>query len=178
VDASQPARMKLECRRAPRPGRTLRHPTRYSYGSAAAIVTSVGLIVGFGAASLSRAAILSGLLIIALADNLSDSLSIHIYQESENLEASAAFAATVTNFVARLLVALSFVGIVLTIPEPAAPIIATVWGLLLLATLTYALSRVRHVPPWREIGKHVVVAIVVVATSRMLGGWIAVHVAS
>lgn len=66
-------------------------PNRYSYGGTAAIVTSVGLVVGFGAASLSRSAVVSGLLIIAIADNISDSLSIHVYQESENLESRAPF---------------------------------------------------------------------------------------
>jgi hypothetical protein len=98
-------------------------PNRYSYGSTAAIVTSVGLIVGFGAASVAKAAVLSGLLIIALADNLTDALSIHIYQESEGLEGHAAFRATVTNFVARLIVALSFVAVVVVAPASAAPVI-------------------------------------------------------
>ena len=151
-------------------------PNRYSYGSTAAIVTSVGLIVGFGAASVSKAAALSGLLIVALADNLTDSLSIHIYQESENLEPRAAFRATVTNYLARLAVALSFVGIVVAFPRGSAPTIALAWGLLLLGALTFVLSRARRVSPWREIGKHVVVAIVVVAVSRLLGSWIAAHV--
>lgn len=151
-------------------------PNRYSYGSTAAILTSVGLIVGFGAASASKAAVLSGLLIIALADNLSDSLSIHIYQESENLESRAALRATITNFVARLLVALSFVGVLVVFPARAAPAVATAWGLTLLGALTFILSRARHVSAWREIAKHLVVAIVVVATSRALGAWIAAHV--
>jgi hypothetical protein len=46
--------------------------TRCSFGSTAAIVTSVGLIVGFGAATISRVAIVSALLIVAFADNISD----------------------------------------------------------------------------------------------------------
>jgi vacuolar iron transporter family protein len=151
-------------------------PNRYSYGSTAAIVTCVGLIVGFGAASVPRSAVVSGLLIIAFADNLSDSLSIHIYQESENLEARAAFRATITNFVARLLVALSFVLIMLVFNRQAAQVVATAWGLLLLGTLTFVLARLRKVQPWREISKHVVVALVVVTVSRLLGAWIAAHV--
>jgi VIT1/CCC1 family predicted Fe2+/Mn2+ transporter len=162
-------------RGAPRRSRTPR-PNRYSYGSTAAILTSVGLIVGLGAASVSRAAVLSSLLIIALADNLTDSLSIHIYQESENLEGHAAFRSTVTNFVARLLVALSFVAIVAALPGRTVPAAATVWGLLLLGALTFVLSRARQVSPWREITKHLVVAVVVVAASRLVGGWIAAQV--
>lgn len=125
---------------------------------------------------MSKAAVLSGLLIIALADNLSDSLSIHIYQESENLEGRAAFRATVTNFLARLLVAMSFVGIVVTFPASATPAIATAWGLLLLGGLTFVLSRTRGASPWREVTKHLVVAVVVVVASRTIGAWIATHV--
>jgi VIT1/CCC1 family predicted Fe2+/Mn2+ transporter len=154
----------------------LTSPRRYSYGSTAAIVTSVGLIVGFGAASIPRSAVVSGLLIIAVADNISDSLSIHIYQESENLEARAALGATLTNFAARFLLVLSFVGIVLAFPGRAAQAVAAAWGMLLLGILTYVLSRLRRVAPWREITEHLVVGIVVVALSRILGGWIAAHV--
>lgn len=148
-------------------------PNRYSYGSTAAIVTSVGLIVGLRAASVSRAAVLSGLLIIALADNLSDSLSIHIYQESENLEERAAFQATVTNFLARLGVVASFLAIVARFPGGQAPLVAALWGGLLLSALTWRLARSRGVSPVREILRHLVVAFLVVAASRILGGWIA-----
>jgi VIT1/CCC1 family predicted Fe2+/Mn2+ transporter len=153
----------------------LASPNRYSYGSTAAIVTSVGLIVGFGAASVSRSTVVSGLLIIALADNISDSLSIHVYQESQNFEARAAFRATLTNFAARFLVVMTFVGIVVAFPGRAVQVVATVWGMLLLGVLTYVLSRLRRERPWGGIAKHLFVAVVVVAVSRLLGRWIAAH---
>jgi hypothetical protein len=76
---------------------TLRLPT-VSFGSVSAIVTSISLIIGFGAAGIPKTAIVAALLIIGLADNLTDSLSIHIYQESEKLEERAAFKATISNF--------------------------------------------------------------------------------
>jgi hypothetical protein len=77
----------------------LRLPTM-SFGAVSAIVTSIGLIIGFGAAGISKSTIIAGLLIFGLADNLTDSLSIHIYQESEKLEEHAAFKATLSNFAA------------------------------------------------------------------------------
>jgi VIT1/CCC1 family predicted Fe2+/Mn2+ transporter len=149
---------------------------RYSFGSTAAIVTSVGLIGGFGAAAVSRGTLVSGLLIIGLADNISDSLSIHIYQESENLESRGAFRATLTNFAARLLVVLSFVAIVMLLPPGHVLPVALGWGFALLATLTYVLARQRGIHPVREIVKHVVVAGVVVFVSRLLGAWLATHI--
>ena len=155
--------------------RALPRPSRYSFGSTAAIVTSVGLIVGFGAASVPRSTIVSGLLIIAVADNISDSLSIHIYQESENLEPRDAFRATLTNFVARLLVALSFVGVVSSSPRARLP----PWP-----PSGERSSSGRSAMPSRacagwgpgEIAKHLVVAVAVMVVSRFLGEWIAAHV--
>lgn len=47
-----------------------------SYGGTGAIVTNMGLIIGFSEATLTKAMMLSGLLIVAVADNLTDSLSI------------------------------------------------------------------------------------------------------
>ena len=51
---------------------------RVSFGGPAAIVTSIGLILGLNAATTSRVAIASSLPILALGDNLTDALSVHI----------------------------------------------------------------------------------------------------
>jgi ABC-type molybdate transport system permease subunit len=76
-------------------------PRKLSFGSTAAIVTSMALIVGIDATRGSTGALLSSILIAGLADNLTDSLSVHIYQESEKLPERQAFRTTATNFVAR-----------------------------------------------------------------------------
>src|SRR5918911_3640148 len=87
-----------------------------SFGSPAAIVTCMGLIIGLDAATATKAAVLGSLLIIGIADNLTDSLSVHIYQEAERLAHRRAFATTVANYIARLLVTLSFVFLFLLLP--------------------------------------------------------------
>ncbi len=79
--------------------------TEYGFGVAAAIITSTALIVGLDAATATTKAIVGGLIIVALADNLTDSISIHLYQEAERLETRRAFRATLLNFGARLFVA-------------------------------------------------------------------------
>lgn len=143
-------------------------PHRYSYGSTAAVVTSMGIIVGFDAAMMPRTALVTSLLVIALADNLSDSLSIHVYQESERLETRAAFRATVTNFVARLIVAMSFVAIVVLLP-PRWTVTASVgWGVVLLSALSFSVARARGAPPAMEIAKHLAVAMLVILLSRLV----------
>ena len=152
------------------------NPRRFSFGGTSAIVTSMGVIIGLGAARAEMATIVSGLLIVGFADNLSDSLSIHMYQEAEKLEGRAAFKATLTNFVTRILVALSFVAIVLTLPRPYAGTVAFAWGCALLAAISFILARARSIGPGPEVVKHLGMAVLVIASSRVIGLWIMHHV--
>ncbi len=137
----------------------------------------MGIIVGFDAA-MPRGTVITSLLIIALADNISDSLSIHVYQESEKLGGKAAFRATLTNFGARLLVALSFVGLVALIPPRWSVLVSLTWGLLLLSALTFSVARARGLKPAPEILKHVAVAVLVIAVSRAAAAAISAWVPS
>ena len=142
---------------------------RVSFGGPAAIVTSTGLIVGLHTATVAKTAIAGSLLIFALADNLTDSLGVHIYQESERLAAREAFRTTVANFLTRLLLALSFIALVLLVPSPALIYLSVLWGLSLLSGLSYLLARARGVSPLSEIAKHCAVALAVVALSKLIG---------
>jgi len=142
------------------------HLRRISYGSTAAIVTSMALIVGLDAAGSSKATVLTALLITALADNLTDSLSIHIYQESERLERRDAFIGTLSNFATRFLGCLTFIALVLALPRPIAVAASLAWGLILLVLLTALLARDRGDSVASEVIKHLLAASAVLAISR------------
>jgi VIT1/CCC1 family predicted Fe2+/Mn2+ transporter len=150
--------------------------SRFSFGGTAAIVTSMALIVGLNAATATKATIISGLLVVALADNLTDSLSIHIYQESERLEERNAFITTLTNFTTRLVLSISFVLLVLLLPITSAIIVSVIWGFSLLIALTYMLARDRNVSVASEVFKHVAVALMVIIASQGIGAWIPAHI--
>ncbi len=145
---------------------------KISYGGTAAIVTSMALINGLVAADGTRPVIVSALLIAALADNLTDALSIHIYQESEQLNHKEAFIGTVTNFITRLLFGISFIILAGLTPLPYVAKAAIIWGMLLLAFLTFLVARERNVKPLPEVLKHLLVAAVVITVSMMIGHWI------
>lgn len=151
-------------------------PTRITFGGTAAIVTSMAVIAGFDAARAGRATMISALLITALADNLSDSLSVHMYQESERLEQREAFIGTLTNFATRFCLCLSFVLIVLMLRGQAATVAAIVWGMSLLAALSYVLARHRGVSALAEVGKHLTVAFIIIVVSKVVGRWITARV--
>ena len=146
--------------------------SRISYGGTAAIVTSTALIGGLSAANATKPVIVSALLIAALADNLTDALSIHIFQESEQRDQKEAFMGTLTNFLARLLLCISFVVLVGLFPLAHAGKVAVAWGMVLLAALTYLVARERKVSPALEIVKHVVVASAVILASIAIGHWV------
>lgn len=93
------------------------------------------MIIGFVAAGISRPTIVAELLIVGLADNQTDSLSIYIYQESEKFEERAAFRATLGNFATRFIVAVSFVAMALSFLDRTLVLIALGWGVILLAGL-------------------------------------------
>ena len=143
-----------------------------SFGSPAAIVTSMGLIIGLDAATATKAAVVGSLLIIGIADNLTDSLSVHIYQESEKLADRRAFRTTIANYIARLVTTLSFVMAFLLLPDSIAIFGCAVWGFFLLSGLSYFLAKARRVSPFAEIYKHAGVAVVVICISKLLGFWI------
>ena len=143
--------------------------SRVSYGSTAAIVTSMALIAGLDAAGSAKSTVIAALLIAALADNLTDSLSVHIYQESEQLQEREAFIGTLSNFATRLIGCLTFVALVALVPRRAIVTAAVSWGMALLAVLTSLLAREREVGIAGEVAKHLLAAAVVIAISR----WIA-----
>jgi VIT1/CCC1 family predicted Fe2+/Mn2+ transporter len=150
----------------PRPSFDLRW---ISFGSPSAIVTSMALIVGLDTATATRMTVLASLLIIGVADNLTDSLSVHIYQESERLAVTHAFRTTVANFAARFVVSFSFILLFLALPTKFAVYACVVWGAFLLSWLSYLLAKARRVSALSEILKHVGVAVVVILLSSAIG---------
>jgi hypothetical protein len=154
---------------------TLKLPA-VSFGAASAIVTSMGMIIGFGAASISKSTIIAGLLVVGLADNVTDSLSIHIYQESERLEQKAAFRATIGNFATRFVISLSFMVLVFAFSSTNMLLACLGWGVLLLVSLTWFVAKNRNANVFTEVFKHLTVAAAVIAASLATGTFISSYV--
>lgn len=150
--------------------------TTLSYGGTAAIVTGMGLVVAFDAGTTSKATLIGSLLVVAIADNLADSLAMHVYQESEKLDSRTAFRSTIANYLTRLVVAGSFVVLALLVPSHNLVPVVLAWGMALLCTLSYFVAKARGVAPGLEVLKHLAVAIVVIGLSRVVGAWILARV--
>ncbi len=147
--------------------------TGLTFGLTSGVITTLGLMVGLHAGTHSRAAVLGGILTIAVADALSDAMGIHLAEESRNNgQASEIWEATLATFAAKFMIAGTFVIPVLTRPLDQAIVISVIWGLLLLTALSFIMAKVQAIPAWKVIGEHVLIALCVVAITHAVGDWV------
>jgi len=148
------------------------HLSKFSFGATSAVITSLAFIVGLSSNPEPRLAIIGSLMVFAIADNISDSLGIHIYQESDLKKSSAVAVSTFTNFFTRLLVIGAFALLVLMLPILYAVVASVALGMSLLIALSYLIAKEQGVDPYMAILQHMAVAIVVVAGSFLMREWI------
>jgi VIT1/CCC1 family predicted Fe2+/Mn2+ transporter len=146
--------------------------TKFSFGATSAIITNLALITGLDTLAHPKLSIIGGILVIAIADNISDSVGIHIYQESECISNQEAWFSTSTNFIARLLVSLTFVILVSAFPIKLAVACSIAWGLALLSVLSYVIAKEREVVACLAIFEHLAIAVLVIMLSHFAGGFI------
>jgi len=56
--------------------------TGISFGLTSAVITSLGMIVGLYSATSSKLAVVAGIIIMAIADGLSDAVGLHMAEEA------------------------------------------------------------------------------------------------
>lgn len=121
--------------------------------------------------------IVLALLIIAVADNVTDSFGIHIYQESQTASAMAIHRTTLMNFLTRLVITFVFIAFVVFLPLGLASVFAVVFGLGVIVGLSYLISARRGVDPVPVILQHLLLAVVVIVATFVLREMIAVFAA-
>jgi len=147
--------------------------TGFSFGLTSGVITTLGLMAGLHTGTHSRLAVIGGIVTIAVADALSDALGIHIAEESKNNGfVSEIWESTIATFVAKFLIAMTFVAPVLLLPLEDAMTVSVMWGLSLLAVLSYLLARAQQIPAWKVIAEHVVIGVSVIAITHYVGDWI------
>jgi VIT1/CCC1 family predicted Fe2+/Mn2+ transporter len=147
--------------------------TGLSFGLTSGVITTLGLMVGLHSGTHSRTVVIGGIVTIAIADAMSDALGIHVSEESKNSGPTRQiWEATVATFVAKFVIAMTFVAPVVTRPLDQAIMISVIWGLLLLAVLSFFVARAQAIPPWKVIGEHLLIALCVVIITHAVGDWV------
>lgn len=147
--------------------------TGFSFGLTSGVITTLGLIVGLHAGTHAKIAVVGGILTIAVADAFSDALGIHIAEESEGKHtAKEIWESTIATFLAKLVVASTFLLPVLLLSLNLAIIISVIWGFLLLGVFSFYLGKEQKENVFKIIGEHLFIAVLVIIIAQMLGSLI------
>ncbi|HSG59672.1 MAG TPA: hypothetical protein VLA06_09090 [Woeseiaceae bacterium] len=143
------------------------------FGATSGVITTIGLITGLNSGTHSLTAVLGGILVIAVADAMSDALGIHLAEEANpNATATHIWAATISTFFNKFVFALSFAVPLIWLPLGQAVIVSIIWGMFVITVLSYFLARVQNASPLAIIGEHLGIAMLVVVLSHWIGTWV------
>ena len=144
-------------------------PSKFSFGATSSTVTSLGIVFGLLTSGNPRASVIGSLLVIALADNIADSLGIHIYRESTATKKENTRMFTISNFITRFGITLTFVALFAFLPVEYAVWSCMTIGIGILVFLSYLIGVQRKTSTLREVLIHLGVAIPVIIISHFLG---------
>lgn len=143
------------------------------FGTTSGVITTLGLVVGLNAGTGSLVAVLGGILVIAVADAMSDALGIHLAQEADaNTSDKEVWNATFSTFFAKFLTSLTFALPFALLALETAILVSVVWGYLIISLLSYRLASDQGMKPHTVIAEHLVIATIVIAASHGIGLWV------
>ncbi len=143
------------------------------FGATSGVITTIGLIVGLNSGTRSVTAVIGGILVIAVADAMSDALGIHLAEESDpRTSHSHVWEATVMTFLTKFVFSLSFIVPLLLLPLSPAVVVSVLWGMLVIVLLSYFLARSQGASPLTTIAEHLGIALLVVFLSHYIGVWV------
>jgi vacuolar iron transporter family protein len=147
--------------------------TGMGFGFTSAIITILGSMIGLYFGTFSHLAVIGGVLTIAIADAFSDAMGIHISKELEKDNTRLeVWEATLTTFISKCFVGLTFVIPVLIFDLKKAIIISVFYGVFLLVIFSYFIAKSKNAKPFQVIIEYVFIVTVVLVLSQLSGYFI------
>ncbi len=147
--------------------------TGLCFGLTSGIITTLGLMVGLNSGTGSKLAVIGGILTIAVADAFSDALGIHISEEAENAHSTReVWESTAFTFASKFMAASTFIVPVLLFDLAMAMVVSLMWGFAVLGVLSILLAKEQEKEPWKVVGEHLFILVVVVVATDLVGSWI------
>lgn len=144
--------------------------TGLSFGLTSGVITTLGLVVGLHSGSNSKAVIVGGVLVIAVADAFSDALGIHVSEESdEERSQREIWESTISALLSKFIVALTFIIPILLFSLPTAIIIEILWGLFLIGLFSFYIAKQKGEKPYKTVLEHTIIAILVIIITHYVG---------
>ncbi len=146
----------------------------FSFGLTSGIITTLGVIIGLHSSTHSTLVVIGGILVIAVADALSDALGIHISEESEiKHSAREIWESTISTFLSKFVFALTFIIPFLLFQLSTAIIASVIWGFSLITMFSLYLAKKQNLKPYSVVLEHLIIAIMVVVITNYIGEWVA-----
>ena len=153
--------------------------TGVSFGLTSGVITALGMIVGLHSATSSKLAVVAGIIVMAIADGLSDAAGLHMAEEAEVEKGKAKhtpkeiWLTTLFTFLSVCGFSLTFVVPILIFPLKMAVFLAIGWGILLLILLNFYTAKIKKESPIKLISEHILLALFVIIISYLIGNLIA-----
>lgn len=146
----------------------------FSFGLTSGIITTLGLMVGLHSTTNSELAVIGGVLVIAIADALSDSLGVHVSEEAEIAHThKEIWESTAATFVSKFVMAMTFVVPIMIFDLGLAIIVSIIWGFSLIGIFSYFLAKQQKMHPIHVIGEHLLISTSVVVITHYVGDLVA-----
>lgn len=143
---------------------------RFAYGISSGVLTTLGVMVGLLGATSSRLAVIGGILSIAIADSLSDSLGVYSLKISERgTTKKQALKSAINVFIGKLIFALSFIIPFLLFSLNTSVLVSIIWGLFLIMFLNLLISIAQGESIFKTVLKNTLITIAVLAISYGVG---------
>lgn len=143
----------------------------FGFGLTSGIITTLGLIVGLNSGTHSKAIVIGGILVIAIADAFSDSLAIHVSEEagSKKTKSREIWESTISTLFFKFIFALIFLVPVLIFELRTAVILNIILGVLLLFLFSYIIAKNKGTNPVKASLEHIIIAVIVVIITHFVG---------
>ncbi len=141
-----------------------------AFGLTSGTITTLGVLIGVFFATESKFATIAAILIVAIADAVSDALGIYSAKETEKgVSQRAIWRVTQASFWAKFLVSAVFIIPVIFLSQLPAIVISQIAGFGLLFFLGVFVAKVRAKPPFVSAVEYVIVGLIVVFVTFLLG---------
>ena len=114
----------------------------FGFGITSGVITTLGVVVGLHSGTGEKLAVLVGIIVLAVADALSDAIGIHISEEAENVHTThELWQSAFFTFISKFCVALSFIIPIQLFELYTAILVSVVWGVVLISVFSYVMAK-------------------------------------
>jgi len=146
-----------------------------SFGLTSGVITALGMIVGLDTATNSRLAVITGIVILAVAGGLADAIGWHSSDESRMKNGKPMYGEkqlwiiTLLVFLSDFSFIASFIIPMIIFELKSALLISIIWGMALLIGLNIYIAKMQKKNVLSVVLQHVIIATIVLVVSYFAG---------